>query len=243
MAVITWADAAQNNRHNKGSTVGLFTALAPKEIINGESVLMNVVAWKSQKAPRETLGSNGSEVQAITMGADLNCLVRSMWMEFHGIPLRGRLEQEVREHTTGVLVMDSRGVYDAMTRNMSALHGLRSSRAGYELTVAVQQAMAAGTILRWVAGTEMLADSLNKTKARKTILDLLAERHGWRLVYDPSFTAGRKLTKREAERKMQEVEVTSFNSVKAMAAHGNFPWGPKKTMKTLTTACSKDSGV
>ena len=36
--------------------------------------------------------------------------------------------------------MDPRGVYDAATRNLSMLHGLRSSRAGYELTLAVNQA-------------------------------------------------------------------------------------------------------
>ena len=38
------------------------------------------------------------------------------------------------------IVYDSRGIYDAMTRNVSPLHGLRDSRAGYELTLAVNLA-------------------------------------------------------------------------------------------------------
>ena len=57
-----------------------------------------------------------------------------------------------------------------MTRNTSALHGLRSSRSGCELTIAVKQAVDCGTHLRWVAGTEQLADALTKGKAKKVLL-------------------------------------------------------------------------
>ena len=44
---------------------------------------------------------------------------------------------EVVKTVDGAVVMDSRGIYDAMTKNVSPLHGLRESRAGYELTLAV----------------------------------------------------------------------------------------------------------
>ena len=56
--------------------------------------------------------------------------------------------------------------YDAMTRNTSALYGLGSSRSGYELTIAVKQAVASGTPLRWVTGTKQLADAMTKGKAK-----------------------------------------------------------------------------
>ena len=52
----------------------------------------------------------------------------------------------------GALVMDSRGIFNAMTRNLSSLHGLRDSRGGYELTIAVNSALKARTQLRWVNG-------------------------------------------------------------------------------------------
>ena len=169
LAVITWADAAQNNRVNKGSTIGMLTCMAPRQILDGDRVPMNLVAWRSQKAPREVLGPNGSEVQAITIGEDLTFLVRSVWAEIHGIsPIRGRQDELIRDRTVGALVMDSRGIYDAMTRNTSALHGLRSSRAGYELTIAVKQAIAAGTCLRWVAGQSSLQMLLPRARPRKS---------------------------------------------------------------------------
>ena len=225
LCVVTWSDAAQNNRVNRGSTIGMLTCIAPKRILDGERVPMNIVAWRSQKAPREVLGSNGSEVQAITAGEDMTYLVRCVWLEIHGYPpVRGRQNEMVKEKTTGALVMDSRGIFDAMTRNTSALHGLRSSRSGCELTVAVKQAVDCGTHLRWVAGTEQLADALTKGKAKKVLLELMSERQHWRLVYDPSFTAGRKLTKREHEKRIREVEAHFVQKVQVFAFENMFPW-------------------
>ena len=94
------------------------------------------------KAPRESLGSNGSEVQAITVGEDVVFLLRAFWYEMHGGQvIRGQLDRDIAHETRGGLMMDARGVFDAMTRILSSLHGLRSSRAGYELTIAVQQAV------------------------------------------------------------------------------------------------------
>ena len=95
----------------------------------------------------------------------------------------------VKEITTGALVMELCGNFDAMTRNTSALHELRSSRSGYELTIAVKQAVATGVCLRWVAVTEQPADALTKGKAKKVLREFVGERRHWRFVYDPQLTA------------------------------------------------------
>eukprot|EP00439_Symbiodinium_sp_Y106_P073683 s126_g13.t4 len=225
LVAVVWADAAQNNRPKKGSTVGIVGTIGPQEILSGERTPMNVVSWRSTKTPRESLGSNGSEVQAITIGEDLVYLIRAMWMEINGVnPVRGMMNQQIKANTRGALVMDSRGIFDTMTRNISALHGLRSSRAGYELTVAVRQALETDTILRWVAGTEMIADALTKTSARKVFLQLLSQRQEWRLVYDPGFTAGRKLNKREHEKRSQEMAANFLRGLQHFAEQQALPW-------------------
>ena len=70
--------------------------------------------------------------------------------------------------------MDSRGVYETMTLNFSSLHGLRSSRVGYELAIAVQQAIQLGTQLRWVNGLPMLAEGMTKAGNKKDFLNSLS---------------------------------------------------------------------
>ena len=195
LAVITWADASQHNRPDRSSTLGILSGVAPKEILQGIETQVALVQWKSGKTPRQCLGSNGAEVQAITLGEDQNHAVRMLLAELGGVELRrGDLHLAVQE-VAGALVMDSKGIFDAMTRNMSSLHGLRDSRAGYELTLAVSQAVKAKTQLRWVNGNAQLGDALTKFGARKILLHFFAQRQHWRLIHDPKFEAGKKVHK------------------------------------------------
>ena len=84
MAAVVWADASQGNRPNKSSTVAHLGCFGPARILMGEEVALSMVSWRSSKASRESLGSNGSEVQAITIGEDMVFLLRAMWFEVHG---------------------------------------------------------------------------------------------------------------------------------------------------------------
>lgn len=120
--------------------------------------------------------------------------------------------------------MDSRGIFDSMTRNISSLHGLRSSRAGYELTLSVQQAMRVQTRMRWVNGLAMLADCLTKAKT-------------WRLIHDESFTAGKKLKKRELIQATKDQEAQFIEEVEKIAKSNCWPWHsvePRSMVDDLT---------
>lgn len=193
-AVISWCDAGQQNRPDHSSTLGVITGIAPCEFLEGERCQVAILNWRSSKTPRQCLGSNGAEVQSITEGEDITFRIRAMWTELHGVSLtRHQLYDQVREFTKGALVMDTRGMFDAMTRNVSALHGLRSSKAGYELTLAVQEARRVDTKLRWVNGLAQLGDCLTKFGQKKMFLQFMADGQFWRLTHDPSFTAGKKL--------------------------------------------------
>ena len=224
LAVITWADASQHNRPDKSSTIGILTAVGPKEVIGGSECQLAVIQWKSGKTPRQCLGSNGAEVQAITIGEDQNYHIRMLMAEMAGYDInRSNLHLVIKE-IDGALVMDSRGIYDAMTKNMSPLHGLRESRAGYELTLAVNQGVMAGTKFRWVNGLAQIGDSLTKAGARKVILQFLSQRQHWRLIHDEKFESGRKVHKKEMERRLREMEQFFINEVKKAAERNNWPW-------------------
>ena len=140
----------------------MISALAPADVLEGRERQFSILQWKSGKALRQCLGSNGAEVQAVTIGEDQNFLLRALVAEVQGsVPERGLLPEHVK-NVKGALVMDSRGIYDAATRNLSSLHGLRDSRSGYELVLAVNQAYRVGTAFGWVNGLAQLADALTK---------------------------------------------------------------------------------
>ena len=189
MAIVTWCDAGEKNRPDKSSTLGHITGIAPAGFLQGEPHVDAILNWKSGKTPRQCLGSNGAEVQAITEGEDIIVKVRAMWAELHGVQLRrATLYEQVRDAVQGAIVMDSRGIFDAMSRNISSLHGLRSSRSGYELTLSVQQAVKVSTAFRWVNGLAQLADCLTKSNEQKMFLQFLLQGQTWRLVHDDTFT-------------------------------------------------------
>ena len=127
------------------------------------------------------------------------------------------LYEKIKALTAGAIIMDSRGVFDAATRSMSPLHGLRSTRAGYELTLSINQALQIGTGLRWANGLAMIADSLTKRGDRKVILQLLSAGQRWRLVHDEKFTSGRKMKKQEMLRKIREQETLFIEAIGRMA--------------------------
>ena len=189
--------------------------------------MVAIVAWRSSKTPRQVLGSNGAEVQAITVTEDDVFHVRTLLMEMNGVNIqRTNLYQQVKENTSGAVIMDSRGIYDASTRNLSSLHGLRSSRAGYELTLAVGQALQIGTVFRWVHGGVQLGDALTKWGSRKVLLEFMAKGQRWRLIHDPSFESNRKVKKRELERKIQDLEVSFVAQISKLAKECRWPWEP-----------------
>ena len=87
----TWADASQRNRPDKSSTVGIITGITVKEALGGAETQVAVVQWKSGKTPRQCLGSNGAEVQSITIGVDQNYQIRALMAEFgRGLTSRDR---------------------------------------------------------------------------------------------------------------------------------------------------------
>ena len=102
--------------------------------------------------------------------------------------------------------------------------GLRDSRAGYELTVSVNQATRALTKFRWVNGVVELADSLTKSESRKVLLQFFGQKQFWRLVHDEKFVAGRKLRKRELEKQLDQEEIRFVQWVKDQAAKHHWPW-------------------
>ena len=227
IAIVGWADASQKNRPDHSSTMGIVLGMTPKEFLSGEELPVSLIQWKSTRAPRQVLGSNGAEVQAVTETEDMVFRARALWCEMNGLSFeRDTIYSMVKDNTSGAVVMDTRGIFDAATRNVSSLHGLRSSRSGYELTISVSQACQVGTEFRWVHGGVQLGDSLTKWGSRKVLLQFFAGGQRWKLVHDPKFVAGRKVRKKELERLMRERQDQFFAAIKALAEQYRWPWEP-----------------
>ena len=139
-----------------------------------------------------------AEVQAITEGEDVCFRLRTLLAGLRGLKIeRKKIYSMVAEKTQGAVVMDSRGIYDAIVTR------LEEWPVSYELAVSVCQAKEINTHLRWVNGDVQLADPLTKANSRKVLLQFFPSGQRWRLIHDEEFISGKRLrkTRRRISRK------------------------------------------
>ena len=73
-----------------------------------------------------------------------------------------------------------------------------------------------------------LADAMTKTNNRKILLHLFGRQQQphqrWRLVHDEKFESGRRVHKKELERRLKEMQNNFVAFVKELAEKRNFAW-------------------
>ena len=173
---------------------GYVTTLATEKLSgHGQEDVVSVMAWRSVKLPRKIAGSNNGENQALAFADESLWLVRLAWSEMHGASMRRWHLNETVRQVGGMLVADSRSIFDALTRSESPQLRLRSSRTSEEARGMKEQCAVSDARIHWVNTSTMLADSLTKTgyPARAVMESFLVKKR-WRC------TSGRRRKARGA---------------------------------------------
>ena len=100
----------------------------------------------------------------------------------------------------GLLITDSRGLFDALTRHGAPQLELRSAGAGEGLSAAGQQLRASGATTCQVNGLAQLADSPIKlgSAARPPFWQRVQNGFRWQCKYDEKFESAKKRSNRNA---------------------------------------------
>ena len=123
--VITLGDQAHNNRARGGSTGGIITFLGGPNHDAGEPGPLVMLSWKSWKLQRVAIGTTDAEVQAMVESEDANYRARFLWGELNGAQINRHedyLQQadDLVSNIPGIVGTDSKGGYDAITREEGA---------------------------------------------------------------------------------------------------------------------------
>ena len=152
------------------------------------------VSWHLGKAPSIARSSTAIEVQSASIGEEELQYVRLVLSE----TLFGRFSlkdwQNAVQIIPAALIMDCRGVFDALSKSESSCLGMKEKRTGIEAMAIKRSLSATRTSLRWCHSDAQLADCLTKgsEQAQKS-MDLLKKRNcTWKIVYDPDFIAAKK---------------------------------------------------
>eukprot|EP00439_Symbiodinium_sp_Y106_P066492 s501_g10.t2 len=76
LGMFAWVDAASQNRHDGGSTQGIFIGAAPTALLKGEVCPITPISWHSHKIDRVCRSPGAAETQAAVNGEDQLCFAR-----------------------------------------------------------------------------------------------------------------------------------------------------------------------
>ena len=96
------------------------------------------------------------------------------------------------------LVVDCRGVYDALARSSSSCLGLKDKKSGLEALALKQSLVECGTMIRWCHSPAQLGDVVTKdSDAARASWELFVRRgFRWKLIHDRKFESSRNRAKR-----------------------------------------------
>ena len=196
--VVTYTDAGWTTRPDGTSqrwTVGLHCKLrvAARQRIKHVS---DILAFESIETGGKILICSRNEASAD--GDDEAVYIRLCLKDvlFGQLDLRNWQSEETQ--IPAGLVVDCRGVYDALARSSSSFLGLKDKKSGWEALALKQSLVECGTVMRWCHSAAQLGDVVTKeSDAARAPWELFVRRgFRWKLIHDPKCESSRNRAKR-----------------------------------------------
>ena len=162
LVVVTYTDAGWTTRPDGTSQGGQLVFIANSELLQGKESNMSPISWHSSRLRRVARSTSAAETQAAADGDDEAVYTRLCLKEvlFGQLDLRN-WQSEARQ-ILAALVVDCRGVCDALARSSSCCLGLKDKKSGLEALALKQSLVERGTIIRWSHSAAQLGDVVTK---------------------------------------------------------------------------------
>lgn len=190
-----WTDAGWANRPNgTDSTEGIFVGMTSTKLRQGYEEKVTPIHWKSSKIERICRSPGCAETAAGLDGEDELSYLRIFWNEMKGHEVELREVDVSTLRTAGLLISDSRNVFDRITRATPTVKGAER-RAALEALSLRQNLERSETSIHWVNGGAMLANPLTKPHEKGQFWLFLSLGQKWKIVYDEQFLSEKKRRK------------------------------------------------
>ena len=117
---VSFADASWANRRDFGSQCGYLCVRTERALLDGSAASRCPISWHSCRCPRVARSSGSAEPQAATQAQEETEFIRLFWLE---IVLGGYDDTTIDQKNSkvgGCLIIDAKGVFDAIHRSESA---------------------------------------------------------------------------------------------------------------------------
>ena len=197
--VVTYTDAGWTTRPYGTSQGGVQLVFkANSKLLQGRESNMSLISWHRSRLRRVARSSSAAETQAAADGDDEAVYIRLCLKEVLFGQLDLRTWQSEARQIPAALVVDCRGVYDALARSSSSCLGLEDKKSGMEALALKQSLVECGEIVRWCHSAAQLGDVVTKdSDAARAPWELIVRRgFRWKVIHDAKFESSRNRAKR-----------------------------------------------
>ena len=218
--MVGYSDAAWNVRRDGSSQGGFLIFLTDYTLMQNREAPISLLAWASAKLPRVCRSSSAAEVQAASEAQEELEFCRLLLSEILMGPAPLNQWTSSCAKIPGALVLDCRGVFDALDRSESSALGMKDKRSALE-ALALKRGMAAtATSLRWChSGAQRSACMAKNSEKARASYNLWKQRGTWKLVNDANFIS----EKQRKQRGLQTLDNATYFAVDEDDAWQLFP--------------------
>ena len=137
--------------------------VADASVLDGSRSSFSPLSWQSRKLPRVARSSTSAEVQMASSATDTHEFMKQLlieWFNKESVLLHGA--DEVMRLFPSVLILDSKNLFDAMSRIETSGLQLEEKRTAIEVLSIRERTKDTGIIVRWVDSDQEFADGLSK---------------------------------------------------------------------------------
>ncbi|CAK0907562.1 unnamed protein product [Prorocentrum cordatum] len=164
--IVGYSDAAWNVRRDGSSQGGFLIFMTDYSLMQNKEAPISLIAWASAKLPRVCRSSSAAEVQAASEAQEELEFCRLVLSELLLGPTPLKQWAAGCAKIPGALVLDCRGVFDALDKSESSALGMKDKRSALE-ALALKRGMAAtATSLRWCHSGAQLSDCMTKNSEK-----------------------------------------------------------------------------
>ena len=196
LCIVTYHDAGQGSRPDGTSQGGYISIIANQSLLESKEELVTILDWRSFKLRRVSRSSLSAEVQAFSEAVDATEFTQLFLAEIknsRGVNLR-LADDYIRASCKSALVTDCKSLWDAVVKSQSSGLNLSEKRTSIEVLAGRERLTELNIPLKWVNSDRQLADGLTKVQASWK-LQVFQLNPKVRLIYDPDFTAAKKMPK------------------------------------------------
>ena len=182
-------DAGWGVRESGESQGGLLVCLCDKDVLDQRRGVTWIIEWSSKKLRRVVRSSTAAETLAAQNGLDAIEFAQGFLQEV----LYGMTPREFRQWTPqdqSGLVIDSKSLYDALTRSACSSSLAMEKRLAIDYAIARACLSERNVVPFWTNNLQMVSDCLTKLRGSKDILLALMKTCSYHIR--PSTESGRK---------------------------------------------------